>query len=265
MPKLPGVTKDKGRCGPKFNAKMCTGGNFCNEANGWCGDTDAHRDAQESTMYDGAASKVCKDSPITIFTSQSKWTCAQYENYQWCKGGVIEQGWTKSQQKRFNAEEAVKNCCACGKNDGASAAAEKAAAEKAAAEKAAAEKAKAAAHKAAAAEAKAAAERAAAEKAKAAAAIVAADQAKAAAEQRNFEKFGIPQVCKLANGCPLDKPFIYPGYTRCFATKWNAPRCDFGHTVDANHPACTFPCPPKQCKLANGCPLDKPFIYPGYT
>merc|ERR1711865_1082801 len=210
MPKLPEVTKDKGRCGPKFNAKMCTGGNFCNEANGWCGDTDAHRDAQESTMYDGAASKVCKDSPITIFTSQSKWTCAQYENYQWCKGGVIEQGWTKSQQKRFNAEEAVKNCCACGKNDGASAAAEKAAAEKAAAEKAAAEKAaaekvaaeKVAAEKVAAEKAaaeKAAAEKAAAEQAKsvaekfAAESSPAADKAaaeQAAAEQAAAEKFG---------------------------------------------------------------------------
>jgi len=25
---------------------------YCNEANGWCGDTDAHRDAQDSTTYD---------------------------------------------------------------------------------------------------------------------------------------------------------------------------------------------------------------------
>jgi len=63
-----------------------------------------------------AAPEVCKDSPITIFTSQSKWTCAQYEYYQWCKGGVIEQGWTETQKIRFNAEEAVKNCCACGKS-----------------------------------------------------------------------------------------------------------------------------------------------------
>jgi len=65
-----------------------------------------------------AAPKVCKDSPITIFTSQSKWTCAQYETYQWCKGGVIEQGWTETQKIRFNAEEAVKHCCACGKKVG---------------------------------------------------------------------------------------------------------------------------------------------------
>jgi len=51
-----------------------------------------------------------------------------------------------------------------------------------------------------------------------------------------------PKQCKLANGCPLNKPFKYPGFTRCFATMWHAPRCDFGATVDGAHPACTFPC-----------------------
>jgi len=53
-----------------------------------------------------------------------------------------------------------------------------------------------------------------------------------------------PKQCKLANGCPLDKPFKYPGWTRCFATKWEAPRCDFGTSKDGAHPACTFPCTP---------------------
>ena len=30
---------------------MC--GNYCNESNGWCGVTDAHKNAQKSTKYDG--------------------------------------------------------------------------------------------------------------------------------------------------------------------------------------------------------------------
>ena len=44
---------DTGRCGPLFNEKKCAPGNYCNESNGWCGVTDAHKNAQESTKYDG--------------------------------------------------------------------------------------------------------------------------------------------------------------------------------------------------------------------
>ncbi len=49
---------DPGRCGPLFADTKCTGysssggAEYCNEANGWCGVTDAHRDAQASTTYD---------------------------------------------------------------------------------------------------------------------------------------------------------------------------------------------------------------------
>jgi len=39
------------QCGPDHG--MCPHHKpYCNEANGWCGDTSAHRDAQESTTYD---------------------------------------------------------------------------------------------------------------------------------------------------------------------------------------------------------------------
>jgi len=49
-----------GRCGPKFGNSICSGepdgqGNmllYCNEANGWCGDTNAHKNAQASVKYD---------------------------------------------------------------------------------------------------------------------------------------------------------------------------------------------------------------------
>ena len=44
-------------------------------------------------------------------------------------------------------------------------------------------------------------------------------------------------------GCPASMSFLYPGTTRCFAKKWVAPRCDFGSTKDALHPACTVTCP----------------------
>merc|ERR1719272_1582879 len=85
---------DKGRCGPKFNAKMCTGGNFCNEANGWCGDTDAHRDAQESTMYDGASIKADTTMPVSgvgalnfKVDQDDKGRCGPKFNAKMCTGG----------------------------------------------------------------------------------------------------------------------------------------------------------------------------------
>merc|ERR1712165_648300 len=46
------------RCGPKHYDTLCatipgqTYAMYCNEGTGWCGNTDAHRDAQQSTKYD---------------------------------------------------------------------------------------------------------------------------------------------------------------------------------------------------------------------
>ena len=47
------ATDTTGRCGPKFNEQKCQPGEYCNERNGWCGTTDAHKNAQASTKYDG--------------------------------------------------------------------------------------------------------------------------------------------------------------------------------------------------------------------
>jgi hypothetical protein len=48
-----------GRCGPLYNNCMCSGTysgpnavEYCNEDNGWCGVTSAHRDAQINDAYD---------------------------------------------------------------------------------------------------------------------------------------------------------------------------------------------------------------------
>lgn len=59
---------EPGRCGPKFFGAYCTGGElrpydkWCNEDNGWCGDTSAHKNAQSSTRYDGSEYKKCVES-----------------------------------------------------------------------------------------------------------------------------------------------------------------------------------------------------------
>ena len=46
--------RDSGRCGPTYENLACPGRQspYCNEMNGYCGGTDGHRDAQESTEYD---------------------------------------------------------------------------------------------------------------------------------------------------------------------------------------------------------------------
>ena len=57
--------KLKGRCGPLFNEQKCPPGGYCNEANGWCGITDAHKNAQESTKYDGEMIDNNGDNKLT--------------------------------------------------------------------------------------------------------------------------------------------------------------------------------------------------------
>jgi hypothetical protein len=49
-------TVNYGRCGEDYGGLLCaeSAGRFCNEANGYCGDTAAHRDAQTSTTYDSS-------------------------------------------------------------------------------------------------------------------------------------------------------------------------------------------------------------------
>merc|ERR1711982_75696 len=46
---------NKGRCGPLFGGRSCdcTGWElYCNTANGWCGQTNAHKNAQRGDEYD---------------------------------------------------------------------------------------------------------------------------------------------------------------------------------------------------------------------
>jgi len=49
-------TRTDGRCGPDFNGAKCSGmpswAIYCHTANGWCGKTSAHRDAQSGSEYD---------------------------------------------------------------------------------------------------------------------------------------------------------------------------------------------------------------------
>jgi len=50
-------TNNPGRCGPQFRGHRCNKhlksyALYCNTDNGWCGDTDAHKNAQSTDIYD---------------------------------------------------------------------------------------------------------------------------------------------------------------------------------------------------------------------
>ena len=62
-----------GRCGPLFNEQKCQPGNYCNEKNGWCGTTDAHKNAQASTKYDGEpTNKIDIDEAAIVAKNDSE-------------------------------------------------------------------------------------------------------------------------------------------------------------------------------------------------
>ena len=59
-----------GRCGPKFNNQFCSGAGYniyCNEVNGWCGNSEKHQHAQLSTKYDAASLPAhCRSNIIRV-------------------------------------------------------------------------------------------------------------------------------------------------------------------------------------------------------
>jgi len=59
------IASSTGRCGPNQGGTSCPGNNpYCNEANGWCGSTSAHQNAQSSTRYDyGSVHYVVRCGP----------------------------------------------------------------------------------------------------------------------------------------------------------------------------------------------------------
>jgi len=68
-PGCPKISTD-GRCGPLFGDSVCSTeyrdyAKYCNEDNGWCGDTDSHANAQPSTKYDESSIPAsCKGGPV---------------------------------------------------------------------------------------------------------------------------------------------------------------------------------------------------------
>jgi len=77
--RCPNVSQD-GRCGPLYNHQTCStyynsNALYCNENNGWCGNTEAHRDAQTSTKYDDSqlvgACRPSTDMPDIVLIGDS--------------------------------------------------------------------------------------------------------------------------------------------------------------------------------------------------
>ena len=55
-PECPPLSQNRGRCGPSWggrcNKNLADYAVYCNEENGWCGVTSAHKYAQSSDLYD---------------------------------------------------------------------------------------------------------------------------------------------------------------------------------------------------------------------
>ena len=66
-----------GRCGPLFGGKRCNKNLgderwiYCNTANGWCGNTDAHKNWQEGDEYDWESSLCRGNIDILLITMVS--------------------------------------------------------------------------------------------------------------------------------------------------------------------------------------------------
>jgi len=78
----------QGRCGPLFNGRVCDCSGrekYCNTANGWCGVTGAHMNAQAGEEYD------CAISLPPIETKSSKGFCVSSKGVDQ-NNGVIKIG-----------------------------------------------------------------------------------------------------------------------------------------------------------------------------
>jgi len=98
-----------GRCGPKFDGRKCNCSGwekYCNTDNGWCGDTDAHKNAQPGTEYD------CKDpGRCGPKFSGRKCNCEQFEEY--CN---TDNGWCGNTDAHKDAQDGAEYDCASSAN-----------------------------------------------------------------------------------------------------------------------------------------------------
>ena len=66
----PLLSQNVGRCGPSWggrcNKKLADYAVYCNEENGWCGVTSAHKYAQSSDLYDWEP-ESCKGNAFLAF------------------------------------------------------------------------------------------------------------------------------------------------------------------------------------------------------
>jgi hypothetical protein len=88
----PPISED-GRCGPLYDDKVCSTyykswAVYCNETNGWCGPSDAHRDKQASTAYDNSQLTGFCLPPLTTHLCQ-EWSLSFYSELE-CTGSERE-------------------------------------------------------------------------------------------------------------------------------------------------------------------------------
>ena len=84
-PRLNYDTSNPGRCGPLFGGVRCnkaltSNAVYCNQDNGWCGDTNEHQNAQSRDIYDYQPNS-CLVSSLVLFLLHVKPMFLSIRNY----------------------------------------------------------------------------------------------------------------------------------------------------------------------------------------
>ena len=117
-------TSIEGRCGPKFgnvrcNKNLISYALYCNEHNGWCGNTEAHKNAQASDIYDfkpESCNWKCRRSGSGwTSTIRNSGSCIPWFGYVRCNLALAPyvmycneaNGWCKNTEAHKNAQASV--------------------------------------------------------------------------------------------------------------------------------------------------------------
>ena len=105
-----------GRCGPMFNGTSCDCSQaswavFCNSANGWCGDTAEHANADDLTEFDCPHRKrpaLPTEGRCGPLFKGKRCDCSKDASFQWCNSKT---GWCGDSTEHANADDFTRYDC----------------------------------------------------------------------------------------------------------------------------------------------------------
>ena len=107
---------EEGRCGPMFNGTRCDCSQanwavFCNSANGWCGDSAEHANADDLTKFDCPLQlrpALPTEGRCGPLFKGKRCDCSTDSSFQWCNSGT---GWCGDSTEHANADDLTKYDC----------------------------------------------------------------------------------------------------------------------------------------------------------